>query len=390
MSDSGSNDTESATDTGDSETDRSSRFRSLRARLDDIEGTSPSDDGRSGPSGAGSAGGPSLDSNGGSDPDGGPGPNGSSDRIGGDGTPEGGDSSARHDRGDPTAESDEWEWSTAAADADGNSGGGAETRGATEAADTDTGSTDTRAGGRSRDRGGRVWDRDDDGGTAADSGPPGSGGADGSGPAADGAARDGRDRSPDAGGESGLPVDADPGTSVLVQAESQDGHAEHVCHELLGLEGTGAAPRVLLVRYQELDPDRLARIAEGADRFTLIAIGYSQSVPASVDDVVDTVRITNPNDITRLGIVVSGRVEDWADDDRPVAFCLDSLNVVLNYRDVKSTFRFLHVLLNTLHGGGAVSHFHADPTAGSRQDLNTLKPLFDDVVAVDSTGVHTE
>ncbi|WP_049984253.1 hypothetical protein [Halorubrum sp. BV1] len=374
MSDPGSNDIESETDTADSRTDRPSRFRSLRARLGDLAGTSPSDDAQGDPSGV-SGREPSLDSNGGTGPDGSPDPNRNPERIDGDETTAVDDSPARHDRRDSTSGADEWEWSTAAVDADsdtGGDGGGIEARESTDPIDTDTQptGTDTSSHEQAGDHTGRVWDRVDEAGASADSGPPGS--------------------NDTGGGKRRLPVDITPGTSVLVQAEVQNDHAERSCDELLGLSGSGAAPRVLLVRYQELDPDRLAQIAEGADRFTLIAVGYAQSVPASVDDAVDTVRVTNPKDITRLGIVVSGTIEDWADDDRPIAFCLDSLNVVLNYRGVKSTFRFLHVLLNTLHSGGAVSHFHADPTAENRQDLNTLEPLFDDVVAVDSDGVHAE
>ncbi|GAB7010348.1 DUF7504 family protein [Halorubrum trueperi] len=192
--------------------------------------------------------------------------------------------------------------------------------------------------------------------------------------------------------DGGLPsgVSVAPGTSVLVQSESRDDRSKHACHALLYDERDGTVPYTLLVRYQELDPSRLERLAEGSHRLKLIAIGYGQSVPASVDDAVDCVRITNPNDITRLGIVLSGTIADWSDDDRPIAVCFDSLNVVLNYRDVKSTFRFLHVLLNTLRSADTVSHFHVDPIAGDPQDVNTLKPLFDEVVAIDSVGVHRE
>ncbi|MFC6771902.1 hypothetical protein ACFQDD_10300, partial [Halorubrum pallidum] len=254
--------------------------------------------------------------------------------------------------------------------------------------------TDNRSDDRNADRGERVWDR----GADVDGASPATSTGGGGGPVSEaGSPSTASSEDPvthgwdvDAGLDEGLPADLDPGMSVLVQSETRDDRTEHACHTLLRPSREDVTPRVLLVRYQKLDPDRLAEIAAGTDHLKLIAIGYTQSVPASVDDVVDSVQITNPNDITRLGIVVSGTIDDWADEGRPIAVCFDSLNVVLNYRDVKSTFRFLHVLLNTLHGGGAVSHFHIDPMAGNPQDLNTLKPLFDEVVAIDSTGVHTE
>ncbi len=376
MSDSGSNDTDSAdVDDADSDSERSSRFESLRSRLDGADETPPAD----------------------------------ADR---------GDTGSQQDDGDSAAEPDEWRWSTATDDDsgtatgfdEGETGEAGEHEDATVTAGSDRGSdetvggsagtrettdavdTGTRPDERSADRGGRIWDRDeaDEVSSDAESIDPSDPATTDSGTAASASDRVAQGWNPDADGESKLPVDIEPGTSVLVQSESRDDRTDHACHELLEVGREGASPRVLLVRYQELDPDRLAQIAGNADRLKLIAIGYRQSVPASVDDVVDSVQITNPNDITRLGIVVSGTIDSWAIDDRPIAVCFDSLNVVLNYRDVKSTFRFLHVLLNTLHGGGAVSHFHADPLAGNPQDLSTLKPLFDEVVAIDSTGVHTE
>ena len=185
-------------------------------------------------------------------------------------------------------------------------------------------------------------------------------------------------------------LDPDPGTSVLIQCGSQDDRKHAACTDLLGLADAGRDRNVLLVRYRKLHGERLERIAEAADRMKLISIGYSQPVPDSVRSAVETVQINNPNDITRLGILVSGTVDDWSDEDEETLVCFDSLNVLLEYKDVRSAFRFLHIFLGTLDSADAISHFHVDPLAGDSQNINTLKPLFDEVVSIDDVGVHRE
>jgi len=147
---------------------------------------------------------------------------------------------------------------------------------------------------------------------------------------------------------------------------------------------------VLLVRYQQMNAEELRRIAAEAARTKLVSVGYAQEVPAPLADTVETVKINNPNDITRLGIVVSGTIDQWSGADENISVCYDSINVLLNYKDVKSTFRFLHVLLRTLRRGDAVSHFHVDPLAGDPQSINTLKPLFDEIITIDAMGVTVE
>lgn len=185
-------------------------------------------------------------------------------------------------------------------------------------------------------------------------------------------------------------VELTPGTTVLVESGSQDDRTETTCRRLLHDDRDRQEPAVLLVRYQQMDPEELRQIATEAARTKLVSVGYTQDVPSALADAVETVKITNPNDITRLGIVVSGTIDTWSDADERISVCYESINVLLNYRDVKRTFRFLHVLLRTLRRGDAVSHFHVDPLAGDPQSINTLKPLFDEIVSIDSMGVTVE
>jgi len=187
----------------------------------------------------------------------------------------------------------------------------------------------------------------------------------------------------------GLPFDQvafDAGTSTLVQCRSQDPRRDAFCVEAVGHTAGDQDRNVLLVRYRKADRDRLEEMARSATRIKLLTIGYSQPIPDAIKGQVETVEINNPSDITRLGILVSSAVSDWADVSGETVLCFDSINVLLRYKEVGKAFRFLHILLGTLDSAETISLFHADPHAGDKQDINTIKPLFDEVISLDDSA----
>jgi len=184
-------------------------------------------------------------------------------------------------------------------------------------------------------------------------------------------------------------LDLSPGTTVLVQCGSQDGRKHDAREDLLGL--TEPSDRnILLIQYRSMNADRLAAIAESAQRVKVITVGCSQSVPNAVSDTVEVVNINNPNDVTRLGILSTKTLDDWQALDGGISVALDPLDVLFRYKSVEGTFRFLHIFLGKLSAGGAVSSFFVNPSASNPQDVNTLKPLFDHILTVDAAGVDLE
>ena len=184
-------------------------------------------------------------------------------------------------------------------------------------------------------------------------------------------------------------LDLSPGSTVLVQCSSQDDRKHDARRDLLGV--TEASDRnVLLIQYRAMSTDRLAAIAEAAQRVKVITVGCSQTVPNTVSDTVEVVNINNPNDVTRLGILSTKTLDDWQPLDGEVAVSLDPLDVLFRYKSVEGTFRFLHIFLGKLSAGGAVSSFFVNPSASNPQDVNTLKPLFDHILNVDAAGVDLE
>lgn len=184
-------------------------------------------------------------------------------------------------------------------------------------------------------------------------------------------------------------LDLSPGATVLVQCGSQDDRKSAARHDLLGLSESD--PRnVLLVQYRAMQTDELESIADAAKRVKIISIGCSQSLPSSVEDTVESVEINNPNDVTRLGILATSTLDDWAPLAEQTVVSLNPLDVMLQYKTGEATFRFLHIFLGKLSSRGAISHFFVNPSSSDPQTVNTLKPLFDDVLTIDSVGVDVE
>jgi len=184
-------------------------------------------------------------------------------------------------------------------------------------------------------------------------------------------------------------LDLSPGTTVLVQCSSQDERKHDARQDLLGIN-EASNRNILLIQYRSMNTDRLAAIAESAQRVKVITVGCSQSVPNGVKDTVNVVDINNPNDVTRLGILSTKTLNTWQSLEGEIAVALDPLDVLFRYKSVEGTFRFLHIFLGKLSGGGAVSSFFVNPSASNPQDVNTLKPLFDHILTVDSAGVDLE
>lgn len=180
-----------------------------------------------------------------------------------------------------------------------------------------------------------------------------------------------------------------PEMTTLVQCGSQDDRKQDARLDLLGLTEPGER-NVLLIQYRSLPTDALETIATNANQVTIITIGYSQTVPESVSETVKRININNPNDVTRLGILATGVVKDWAGADAETAVSVDPLDVLFRYKSVEGTFRFLHIFLGKLSNSGSISHFFVNPSASDPRDINTLKPLFDHVLTIDDAGVALE
>lgn len=137
--------------------------------------------------------------------------------------------------------------------------------------------------------------------------------------------------------------------------------------------------------YADELPEEMAFVDVGGTTRSASTGDASTAADGSGDEFpVETV--SNPGNLTRIGVTASNVLSEWSGTDRRPVICFRSLTTLLQYSDVQEVFRFLHELTRLTKGADAHAHYHMDPTAHDEQEQNRLKTLFDAVVEPDGEG----
>jgi hypothetical protein len=205
------------------------------------------------------------------------------------------------------------------------------------------------------------------------------------------------DATPDAEPESDTgEVYVEPGSCTLFACSKRHKHKTQLCdHMLLGQWSHGGkasegAPNVLMIRFEKLPERRLEQLSEVAANVKILAIGYSKPRAASEFENIDYAAIRDPGDLTRIGIIITRTIDDWARSEGPIAACFESLTMYLQYVGEQQLFQFLHILLSKLRQSDAAAHFHIDPSAHEPHVINTFGHLFDGTITVEDSGVTVD
>jgi hypothetical protein len=148
---------------------------------------------------------------------------------------------------------------------------------------------------------------------------------------------------------SGVSAKLDDESNVLVLAPSMSTETDEVCIDLL----TRAVPEqenVLWITYTR-SPDSclqnwLSHAGERPANLRFLSVGETvRSVTATTpiqetsgdvaaDAVIDT--LSNPGDLTGLGIKTSEVLQQWHGDGNKIVVCFHSLTALLQYSDVQT------------------------------------------------------
>jgi len=112
--------------------------------------------------------------------------------------------------------------------------------------------------------------------------------------------------------------------------------------------------------------------------------GNSSSVLDSHSVQIETV--SDPRDLTGVGIAVNTVLGEWADIDTQPVVCFDAITPLFQYSDRQRLFRFLRALSRHIAKHGGVVHYHLDPTAHNEETTDTLLQLVDAIVEVGPEG----
>lgn len=196
---------------------------------------------------------------------------------------------------------------------------------------------------------------------------------------------------------SNLPVRPESPSNVLLLSESLDGHEDEACSDLLSTADPERTDllAVSLMGSPDSRLDAYRRAAPGGRLPAKVAIVTSGDVTRSAAAAstgtntvlgpggaqIATTSVSEPGDLTGIGMKVSKCLDSWADDGNQTVVCFHSLTVLLQYVDLQKAFQFLHVLTKRVESAGGVAHFHLDPAACDDRTAATIRSLFDTVLA---------
>ncbi|PSQ49982.1 hypothetical protein BRD15_02490 [Halobacteriales archaeon SW_6_65_15] len=195
-------------------------------------------------------------------------------------------------------------------------------------------------------------------------------------------------------GDGTLHEHVERGDSVLLLAPSLSAATEEVCLDLLSLDNPNEE-NVLWVTYTR-SPDScvqdwLSHAGERPANMRFVSVGETmRSASAQArgggsrrtgGETIET--LSSPGDLTGLGIKLSEVLKEWDDTDGRTVACFDSLTALLQYADLQTVYKFLHVLTGRFEAADVTAHFHLDPDACDSQTTSTLTSLFDTVVELD-------
>ena len=179
----------------------------------------------------------------------------------------------------------------------------------------------------------------------------------------------------------------DPGTSILISGPPLTGKRklalDILAHGASDGEGTiivttrDSSDRVL-TDYQSL-------LSNPYDADIGIVDCVTQHQGQSTTDTPTVKYASSPVDMTGIGIKTSEFVEEFYSerDIRQNRIVLDSLSTLLVYSDLQTVFRFMHVFTSRIEDADALGVYLIESTAHDAETMNTMKQLFDGVVAVD-------
>ncbi|OAQ53312.1 hypothetical protein HTG_07485 [Natrinema mahii] len=180
------------------------------------------------------------------------------------------------------------------------------------------------------------------------------------------------------------PAAIDPPANVLlVHSDCDESDAcEQLCHD--GDETARLTVTFADETPEPPDPDDVDGKRGLLTIGNVLADSGTESPPDFGASVV-TDSVTDPTDLSEIGVAVSRFCKHWSEADEDIAVCFDSLDALLRHTSPEEVFQFAHVLTNRLANVGAYAHFHFDPTRHEDRVVSTFGAIFDEVVADDDT-----
>lgn len=166
--------------------------------------------------------------------------------------------------------------------------------------------------------------------------------------------------------------------------------AEDAVYEVLS-EPPPSETNLLVISYQdgpdEWLPEWQARVGRVPADLGFVHVGEvarsaaAPSAGTSANSAPGFVSaVSDPTDLTGLGIRISEYLEEWAATDNRITVYFDSLTFLLNFAELERVYRFLHVLAGRVKSVDGQAYYRLDPDAHDTQTLSTIQNLLDDTI----------
>lgn len=175
------------------------------------------------------------------------------------------------------------------------------------------------------------------------------------------------------------PTIPDGAANVLVVTDRGD-EAFSICAESVSPD-----TRFLAVSYTRPAREYPERLP--VDPAECVVIETSQGgSSAEVEGV--TVRSEGPSNFTGIGVRTNEVLTRWHEGADPIVVYFDSITSLLQYADLNTTYRFLHVFTSRIDHADALGVYHLVPGAHDDSTVATLKQLFDTVLTREEDGSY--
>lgn len=173
-----------------------------------------------------------------------------------------------------------------------------------------------------------------------------------------------------------------PGTSLLIAGPAMSGK-QGLALDLLaaGEAGENGLLIVSTTETAESCIDQLEQRVGTVDPGRVGVVDCSGSTQQEAIREIATQRVSSPGDLTGISIATAKLMEQFATQGvSDVRHGLVSVSTLLQYLELDTVFKFLHVYMRRINDTGGLGIFTVDNAAHDQQTISTITNEFDGVI----------
>lgn len=185
----------------------------------------------------------------------------------------------------------------------------------------------------------------------------------------------------------GTVSELEPGTSLLIAAPAMSGKQDLALDLLAaGLDGTNGLLIVTTNKSASACIDELEERVTVFDRDQVGVIDCSGSSQQQAIRDIATQRVSSPGDLTGISIGTAKLMQQFTSQDiSSVRHGLVSISTLLQYLELDTVFKFLHIYTSRISDTQGLGIFTVDNAAHDSQTINTVMNEFDGILELRET-----